>query len=455
MRKAISTPLAVVIIIVVLVAAVAGTYYFAKSPPSAPVSTTTSVAAATTSSVSGGTVVLEVPAGPDTFDPDRAYNTIGLECRDNVYQTLLMIPFNSTEIRPFLAQNYTISPDGLTYTVWLRQDVTFSNGDPFNAYVVWYGYYRGALVHGSDAGLILQALNMTGVTADELNTFTGTDNVPPASLLQIMQDPKLAVTVINPYEVEFHLSFPFGVFLTILAQTYEFVDPNVVSANGGVVPGEPNTWLDTHAVGTGPFMITQYEPNSMVVFERNPKYWGGASGVQLPPRVDKVIMEVVPNSLTRLEDVERGSAQVAYVDFAQAPQLAGAAGIYVPNFGAIPITEEVALNTQKFPFNNLLIRQAVSHAINSTELMQPYVGFGVNFVGPLPKGMLGYNYSLQPPTYDLALAKQLLAKAGYPDGHGIPPLTMIYPTDIPPSSLEVELIQASLADRNNCEADGS
>jgi peptide/nickel transport system substrate-binding protein len=192
-------------------------------------------------------------------------------------------------------------------------------------------------------------------------------------------------------------------------------------------------------------MVTQFQPNNVIVLQRNPYYWGGAYGVSPTPRIAEVIWRVVPNSLTRLEDVERGSATVAYVDFAQAPQLAGATGVYVPNYGATLTVEYASFNTQKFPFNVTLIRQAAAHAVNNTEMLGLFHGFATSYVGPLAKGMLGYNQTLQPYAYNLTLARQLLAQAGYPGGAGIPPVTMIYATDHPPADLEAALIQASLA----------
>ena len=73
-------------------------------------------------------------------------------------------------------------------------------------------------------------------------------------------------------------------------------------------------------------------------------------------------MKIVPNALTRLQDVEKGSAQFAIVDYSLGPQLVGAPGIYVPNLGYQPsIRPYMGMNMEKFPTNNLLFREAVAH----------------------------------------------------------------------------------------------
>jgi len=73
-----------------------------------------------------------------------------------------------------------------------------------------------------------------------------------------------------------------------------------------------------------------------------------------------------------------------------------------------------------------------------------FEGFGTGFVGPVPKGVLGYNNNLQPYTYNLTLSRQLLAQAGFPNGQGLPALVFLYTTDRPPSTEVAQVIQANL-----------
>jgi peptide/nickel transport system substrate-binding protein len=351
---------------------------------------------------------------------------------------------NSTNIVPLLTESYNMSADALTYTFQLRHNVTFSNGDPFNSYVVWYTIYRNAVMAQYGSGVVTVCQNTTGVTAAMLNEYTNA--TPPASLLQIMQNPTNAVVTPDAYTVVFHLTHPFAAFLaTQTSPEHTMVDPVVVSANGGVVAGQTNSWMSLNAVGTGPFMVQQYQPNNEITLVRNPKYWGGVGNVEPTPRVDAIIIKYVPNALTRIEDVQRGTAQMALVDPSLVPQAVASGGIYVPNMGPFPTVDFIPLDTQKFPFNNQLIRQAVAHAINYTAVRKLYYGFENPWVGPNPSGVVGYDPNLQPYSYNLTLAKQLLAQAGYPDGKGIPPVTFYAATDSPPTPDVGVLVQSNLA----------
>jgi peptide/nickel transport system substrate-binding protein len=390
---------------------------------------------------------VDTPAIADTLDPAVTWHAQAYEAVQEVYQPLVSYAPNSNQIVPLLAQNYTVSPDGLTYTFNLRTNVVFSNGDPVNAYEFWYSLYRVVVMNQSPSYYLTVALNMTGVTADMLNQYNTTNDIPPASLLSVMENPNLAVTVTGQYSLEFHLPTPFGPFLATLTQPdASVVDPLVVSEHGGVQASATSPWMFANALGTGPFIETTYEPNTELVMQRNTNYWGGANGIQPAPKLAEVIYKQVPDALTRLEDVESGSAQLSYVDFTLAPQVRNATGVYVPKLGPMPTVHWLELNTQKFPFNNSLIRQAVVHAVNVTALDTMYGGYATPFAGPIPQGVAGYNSTLPSSySYNVTLAKQLLSEAGYPGGKGIPTLTLRFSTDRTPESYVVPLIAAQLA----------
>jgi peptide/nickel transport system substrate-binding protein len=436
----------IVAIVLVAIIAVGGTYAVMSSMMAGTASTSTASVAssASTSARTGGTIVLEELCCLDSFDPAVASGSQGGEAIQAVYQGLLAYVPNSSEIVPLLATGYNVSSDGLTYTFQLRHNILFTNGDPVNSYVFWYSIYRAAIMAQFGSYLVTVALNTTGVTAAMLNEYTNA--TPPASLLQIMQNPNNALVAPDPYTLVFHLAHPFAAFLATLTQPEHMaVDPVVVSANGGVVAGQTNSWMSLNAVGNGPFMVQQYQPNNQLSLDRNPNYWGGFANVQPTPRVDRVIIKYVPNALTRMEDVQRGSAQIAYIDSPLVAQAVSAGGIYVPNIGRMPSVNVFGLDTQKFPFNNRLIRQAVVHAVNYSAMQQEFHGFGVSFVGPNPVG-IGYNTNLQPYNYNLTLAKQLLVQAGYPGGQGIPTITILAATDSPPGPDVAVIVQSNLAD---------
>ena len=101
---------------------------------------------------------------------------------------------------------------------------------------------------------------------------------------------------------------------------------------------------------------------------------------------------------------------------------------------------------EPFPFNNALLRKAVVHAINYDAIKSGInKDLTVRYVGPFPKGMEGYDESIEPYKYDPELAKQLLAQAGYPDGNGLPQITYLYYSRDASVALIAQEIQQDLA----------
>jgi peptide/nickel transport system substrate-binding protein len=389
---------------------------------------------------------VEEASGPDTIDPAVCNTIEATEVCLQVYQPLITLGPNNTII-PVLATNYTASQDGKTYNFSLRQGVTFSNGDPFNAYTEWYTVYRTAIMEQEPSGYITSYLNTSGVTPDMLNQFNTANNVPPASLMQVMENKSLAVTVLGPYELQFHLKAPSGSFLdTCLVNNAVYVvDPRVVSQNGGVQTNATNTWMASNAVGTGPFVVSSFQPNTETVLQRNPRYWGGANGIQPVPKLSQVIIKVVPDDLTRLLDVQKGAAQLTLIPFDLVSQATSSKSDYIPPIGTSGSINYLGMDMWKSPMNNSLVRQAIVHAINETAVLQLFHGLATTFVGPVIHGSLGYNDSVQPPAYNVTLAKQLLAQAGYPGGQGLPTLTMVVPNNRPPAVDAAQVIEQNLA----------
>jgi ABC-type transport system substrate-binding protein len=165
-----------------------------------------------------------------------------------------------------------------------------------------------------------------------------------------------------------------------------------------------------------------------------------------PAHIKTIIINYKTDELTRELDLENSKVQAAIINF---PGIANVmqkdAGAYIPNTGLSGSIEFLFLNTAKPPTNNTLVRRAIIAAINVTEIQQiAYGGYAVPYVGPLPKGYPGYNDSIKGPTYNVTLAKQLLAQAGYPNGQGLPTINFLYPAYGYMSSV-AQIVTADLA----------
>ena len=368
---------------------------------------------------------------------------------DSVYQPL--VTANSTaeyqdgtvQYLPVLATSWTSTNDNTTYTFNLRQGVTFSNGDPFNAYQVWgemYGFYY---LSGNSSGWMQSytVYNMTGVNFGPstlaLMAQSGLVN-PSPQLLKIMENSSWPIYVTGPNQIVFQLKAPFLYFLgTLVSYVGMTFDTQYVLQNGGFgTPSGVNTNFDTTPIpGTGPYTITQVDTNSFVGFTQNPSYWGdsltsaqiAANPVLDPGHVKNVVINYVANDVARLSALAAGQAQVVAIDSAsdwsvvlQNPTQYSYTDL--PAWSAD--VSALALNTNEYPTNITAVRQAIVSAINYSEIND------LAFYGQMAPGM-GPEYPLYSQYYDLgnlgpyqtnvAHAQSILSTAGI-NPSKLPPL---------------------------------
>lgn len=413
--------------------------YLLTRGPSIPSSVSSTTGTSTTSLPSQLTI--------DEFDPFISVDpgvTIDLAGEEIVANTNLPLIFFDCNCprydgyMPVLANSWQRSSDGLTYTFNLRSGIHFSNGNPLNAYVVWYNVYRNMFMNQALDSVYFVYANTTGVTVDDLNSFNNPSNQPNAALLQVMQNPHNSVTVLNETAFEFHLTTPFVGLLPQIAAgpPWNFADPYTVEQHGGVVADQPNAWMAANGttVSDGPYVMQSYVPDQYVILVANPDYWAQdltsseRNFMLQAPNIATIVINYKADELTRALDLNNNRAQASVLLYSDIDSvLAGDKNVYIPHTGNTGTLEWLALNTFKFPFNNRLVRQAVVESINVTEIQQlVYHGYIAPLNGPVLHGYFGYDSSIQAPPYNVTDAKRLLAEAGYPNGQGLPQITYIY-----------------------------
>jgi len=277
-------------------------------------------------------------------------------------------------------------------------------------------------------------MNDSGVTVNELNEFNSSQNLPPANLTSVLENQSNAVTVPNATTVEFHLQNVYPGFLSLLTGIpNQFVDPHVVEMNGGVVANTTNSWMSVNGttVGDGPYITSSVAPNQYVILQANPNYWAqNITGNYYfkPATINQIVINYKQDELTRTEDLETNKAQAGVVYFNDV-NLTEAADhdLFVPQVGPSGVIEFIQFDEYLAPMNNTYLRQALVAAVNVSEIINVvYQNNVVPFVGPDPYGYPGYNYSITPTQYNVTEAKELLVKAGYPGGAGLPPLSFDY-----------------------------
>lgn len=418
---------------------------------------------------------------PGHLDPAVTFSTAGWEIMNQIYQG--MVAPNGTSETSYigvLATNWTVSNNNMSYTFTLRQGVTFSNGNPYNAYVQWYSMYRTLIMNQAPSFILGQNFNYSNgvnftVTPTDLNTFNFSN--PTSSQLSIMEYPYQSFQVIDNHTIRLNLGYgyngdvPFNALLaTLSTPPAAAVDPIFVDAHGGVSGNNTNSYMTTNTMGTGPFYLQKYVPSSTAVLEKSPTYWANnLSNSSLnyaiqPAKLNEVIIDYQPVS-TSISAAKAGKLQV--IDAPSSSYYSTLKGISGFNTSILPVrfgssegTYYVYMDPASFSaFTNLDVRMAITYAINYTGIISTvYHGLASPWIGPVPAGFPYYNRTtsgLSPYSYDPVKAAHLLAEAGYratlpngtvlnSGGSKFPTATFTFDVDSSSQTSEAQIIIADL-----------
>jgi peptide/nickel transport system substrate-binding protein len=337
----------------------------------------------------------------------------------SVYQPLLTANLTAeyqsgiVQYVPVLASGWTITNDNTTYTFNLRQGVTFSNGDAFNAYQMWgelYGdYYLSANSSGwwQSYGVFNMSNVNFGPSTLALMNQSGVIT-PNSQLMSIMTNSSWPIYVTGPNTIVFHLQAPFLYFLgTLVSYVGMSYDTQYVLDHGGFgTAAAVNANFDDSPIpGTGPYTITQVSTNDFISFAQSPTYWGAnltAAQIAANPAINpgnakNAVINFVPDDLARYTALSTGAAQIAAIDSTANWPLVLAnptefSYTTLPSWSAD--VSALALNTNEYPTNITAVRQAIVAGINYTEINDDV------FYGDMTPGM-GPEYPLYSQYYDL------------------------------------------------------
>ena len=337
-----------------------------------------------------------VSRSPQSLSPALAMDGISYNASSQqVYNRLVEFKRGSTEIEPALAESREISDDGLTYVFHLRKGVKFHSNKEFTP------------SRDLTADDVVFSFNR------QLDPNHPYHNVSKATYpyFKAMKFPTLlkAVEKVDDHTVKFTLTKPDATFLSSLGMDFTSIY-SAEYADKMLQAGKPET-IDTTPIGTGPFAFTGYVLDQASRYVAFKDYWNGKADF------DRLIFEIVPDATTRYAKLQAGQCDL--IDFPNATDIEKMKTDPKVNLLSNPGLNiaYVAFNTEKAPFDNVKVRQALNLAVDKKAIIDVvYQGAGVAAKSPLPPTIWGYNAALPESEHNIEKAKQLLAEAGYPNG---------------------------------------
>ncbi len=351
-----------------------------------------------------------------SLDPIYARNQANIWITSQIFNGLLQLD-NQLKPVPAIARDWQVSPDGLIYSFFLRDDVFFHDDEV-------YPGRKGRRVVASDfvfsfSRLVNPTLNSPGLWV--MN--------PVAKL----PDGSLNIKAISDSVLQIHLSEPFPPFPGLLCMQYCSVVPHeAITAYGQNFRKQP--------VGTGPFRFRYWKEGVKLVLRKNQNYFEFENGSQLP-FIDAISVTFIQDRQTAFLEFIKGKLDIlTRIDASYKDELLTPEGTLHPKYnnrfykltGPFLNTEYLGiLIDKKQPGEGALmrdkkIRQAINYGFDREKMLR-YLRNNLGtpaHAGFVPVGMPGFSENTGGYTYKPELALQLLAEAGFPNGNGLQPIEL-------------------------------
>jgi len=315
----------------------------------------------------GGTLTMAITGDPKTLDVHRStLDVLRHTVRSMVFESLVFVE-PTLRVRPALATAWQTSPDGLTVTFTLRRGVKFHDGSGFTA---------------RDVAFTIRRVQ---------NAATASQYAPQVSAVK-------QVEIADPYTVRLRLSAPTPALITNLLFIPIVGEQSIAS-------------IDKHPIGTGPFKFVQWIPGNHIRLSRNPDYY-----VKGLPLVDAIEMRPMGDEQTRITNLQTGAVLLdESMDATDVKQVRAFPNARVLATEPITLYEIFQINTQRSPFTDKRVRQALSYAFDRESYVKSFwydlARPGDNpFVKEMPAYLPGSDGTY---AFDLQKAGSLLEAAGF------------------------------------------
>lgn len=354
------------------------------------------LATAMATSASADTFVYCSEASPEGFNP--AFYTSGTTfdaSSRTLFNRLVEFERGGTNVVPGLAESWEISDDGLTYTFNLRENVKFHQRSDFRP------------SRDFNADDVLFSFNRQ---MNEDHPYHDVSNQDYAYFGYMgMGEAIESIRKLDDYTIEFTLSQPNATFLANLAMDFASIH-SAEYAEDLMDQGNPEQ-IDITPIGTGPFILAQYRKDSVIRYVSHNAYWEGKAPI------DRLVFSITPDASVRYAKLRAGECHhMPYPNPSDVEAMQNDPNINVLSQPGLNVGY-LAFNTDKEPFDDQLVRQALNIATNKEAILEAvYQGAGQVAKNPIPPTMWSYNENVVDYEYDPEYARELLAEAGYEDG---------------------------------------
>jgi len=363
----------------------------------------------------GDSMIVTFKDDISTLDPAIGYDWQNWSIIKSIFDGLMDYEPGTTKLVPHLAESFTVSADGKSYTFKLRRGVKFHNGREVTAADVKYSLERTLSPKTQSPG------------AGFFGDIAGTKEFADGKAKEVS-----GIKTADKYTIAFTLSKPNAAFLHILALNFAHVVPKEeVEKTGADFGHKP--------VGTGAFKVKEWVLGQRLVLARNPDYF-----VKGRPYLEEIVFQVGVEPNVAFLKLQRGEVDILGdgippAEFTKVMNDAKLRALVA--VGDQLQTGYVTINTQVKPFTDVRVRRAVNMAIDKQRIIRIINNRAVPAVQVLPPLMPGYDKEYKGYVFDVAQAKKLLAEAGYPSGFS----TVLYANNTDPNPRIAQAIQQDLA----------
>lgn len=332
----------------------------------------------------------------DTLDPASFKTVGGYTVQANIYDSPLMwkvqpvtgkpglLQSKPNEYEGAIAESWTMENNGTTIVLKIRKGVKYPSGRPVNATSVKYLFDRGLQSPGYMRILFPRFMRVTKPEQFEVrDEFT------------------LAINMAGPSPMALDI-------LSLINNA--LIDPEEVKANATTDDPWATAWMKRNAAGLGPYKLVKNDPGVEVVLEAQEGHWRGK------PFFDRVVFKFVPNEADRILLLKRKAVDI----------VVGRPGLSPRNVKSLENEKDLkivsvadttchwlCMNTQKAPFNDVKVRQAVNYAIPIQAIIPNVLfGYGAEMKSPVPSLTPGYDATVSPYKHNIEMAKKLMKEAG-------------------------------------------